>query len=161
MPNLMISTVETGAVALLIGHKNLRKMKAEISEAHAKSYALFRLGILEWPIEANRRPAKNSFGSDKEEPGWHMLRRAKDANEVSDVTVQRGQRRLASESLRAAQAADARLAMAEYRMREIHVRERTAQLRLLRLARLESQSQQRADKSDASATTSRNACLGH
>jgi hypothetical protein len=55
-------------------------------------------------------------------------------NHASDVMVERGERRITPQSFRDAQAADGRLALAEYRMREVQVREQMVRLRALRMA---------------------------
>jgi hypothetical protein len=55
-------------------------------------------------------------------------------DDLSQVMVERGERRVTPQSFRDFQAADGRLAMAEYRMREVQVREQMARLRVLRMA---------------------------
>jgi hypothetical protein len=53
---------------------------------------------------------------------------------LSQVMVERGERRVTPQAFRDIQAADGRLAMAEYRMREVQVCEQMARLSVLRMA---------------------------
>jgi hypothetical protein len=55
-------------------------------------------------------------------------------DDLSQVMIERGERRVTPQSFRDIQAADGRLAMAEYRLREVQVREQMARLRVLRMA---------------------------